>query len=58
MRSLLEVESRDQVAWESRLVAWKGTEFLRKRLEMVERVGNGWDKVAMTIKVVDSCIIN
>ena len=31
MRSLLEVESRDQVAWESRLVAWKGLEFLREK---------------------------
>ena len=41
MRSLLEVESRDQVAWESRLVAWKGTEFLRKRLDLFGK-GRKW----------------
>lgn len=41
--------------------AWlrgKGRNFFGKGWTSSERVGNGWDKVAMTIKVVDSCIIN
>ena len=41
--------------------AWlrgKGRNFFGKGWTSSGRVGNGWDKVAMTIKVVDSCIIN
>lgn len=62
MRSLLEVESRDQVEWESRLVTWKGLEFLRKTggLDLF-RKGLKWSGQSCydcNIKVGDSSIFN
>ena len=62
MRSLLEVESRDQVEWESRLVTWTGLEFLRKTggLDLF-RKGLKWSGQSCydyNIKVGDSSIFN